>query len=471
MPRNGTGTYSLPSPPSPFVAGTLATASDQNTRDNDVAQALTESIARDGQTVITANLPMSGFKHTGVTAASGASSRTEYVGAGALQDGSVLWLGATGGAANAYTITAVPALSALVTGMVIRVTWHASNTGPSTLNLSSLGVKNIKVRTGGGLADPRANELRASMWSDLLYDGTQLQVIGAALQPATQAEVDAGTSAIVALTPAVFAASSALANVLNQINGGYTDVASATTTDIGAPGVASVRITGTTTITGFGTIAAATRRRLRFAGALILTHNATSLILPTGSNITTAAGDTAVAISLGSGNWVVTDYQRANGRPVTGASASVWTFPRVQFQHQLASGTNSPTYAASGWRTVSINTEVLDTDNRGAVAANVITLQPGRYKVTAEVMCFNSAGTVTARLRLRNTTAGSTIVQGVNSGSNQSAGVATLGGTFEITAATTIELQIWPTFGLTASGAMTTGESEIYTNIMFEADA
>lgn len=92
-----------------------------------------------------------------------------------------------------------------------------------------------------------------------------------------------------------------------------TDVASATTTDLGAVASENVRITGTTTITGFGTIAAGTVRRGRFSGALLLTHNATSLILPSAANITTAAGDTFEAISLGSGNWYLLSFTRASG--------------------------------------------------------------------------------------------------------------------------------------------------------------
>lgn len=99
----------------------------------------------------------------------------------------------------------------------------------------------------------------------------------------------------------------------------YADVASASTADIGAAASAHVRITGTTTITSFGTVAAGTRRKVRFAGALTLTYNATSLILPTAASLTTAANDTLEAVSLGSGNWIVTDYQRATGQPVATA--------------------------------------------------------------------------------------------------------------------------------------------------------
>lgn len=92
------------------------------------------------------------------------------------------------------------------------------------------------------------------------------------------------------------------------------DVASAATTDIGAATSNRVRITGTTTITSLGSIAAGACRTVTFAGALTLTHNATSLILPGGANITTAAGDVAEFESLGAGNWRCTGYMRANGR-------------------------------------------------------------------------------------------------------------------------------------------------------------
>lgn len=94
------------------------------------------------------------------------------------------------------------------------------------------------------------------------------------------------------------------------------DIASATTTDIGAATGNYVTITGTTTITGLGTVQAGTHRWVRFSGALTLTHNATSLILPGGQNITTAAGDCALFISEGSGNWRCQFYQKASGLPI-----------------------------------------------------------------------------------------------------------------------------------------------------------
>lgn len=94
------------------------------------------------------------------------------------------------------------------------------------------------------------------------------------------------------------------------------DIASATTTDIGAATGNFVDITGTTTITGLGTVQAGTHRWVKFSGALTLTHNATSLILPGGASITTAAGDTALFVSLGSGNWRCLFYSKASGQAV-----------------------------------------------------------------------------------------------------------------------------------------------------------
>jgi hypothetical protein len=90
----------------------------------------------------------------------------------------------------------------------------------------------------------------------------------------------------------------------------FATIASAATTDLSTVGSQNVTVTGTTTITAFGTAPAGTFRRLVFSGVLTLTHNATSLILPQGGNVVTAAGDSLEAVSLGSGNWRVTSYQR-----------------------------------------------------------------------------------------------------------------------------------------------------------------
>ena len=104
------------------------------------------------------------------------------------------------------------------------------------------------------------------------------------------------------------------------------DIASATTTDIGVQNTSFLRVTGTTTITSFGTSYRGPRF-LTFADAVTLTNSST-LVLPGGADITTAAGDSLIVIpgatSGTSDKWIVVAYQKAqNAFPVTSGSASV----------------------------------------------------------------------------------------------------------------------------------------------------
>jgi len=146
----------------------------------------------------------------------------------------------------------------------------------------------------------------------------------------------------------------------------WTDVASASTTDLGAVASANLRITGTTTINSFGTVASGTTRELRFAGALTLTYNATSMILPGGASITTAANDTAIAVSLGSGNWLVCHYQRAAGTPLVGGSVAVaGTFKNLKI---ITTSNTAATITADS---------VVATDGTNFVASGTLSLTLG----------------------------------------------------------------------------------------------
>jgi hypothetical protein len=118
------------------------------------------------------------------------------------------------------------------------------------------------------------------------------------------------------------------------------NLASAATTDIGAQNSVFLNITGTTTITSFGTNYNGPRY-IRFDGALTLTHNATTLILPGAANITTAAGDSAIVVPSGSpaNGWRVAGYQKADGSNL---------FPILQIQPISASvAGNALTISAS----------------------------------------------------------------------------------------------------------------------------
>ncbi|MEH3144413.1 MAG: DUF2793 domain-containing protein [Methylobacterium frigidaeris] len=101
-----------------------------------------------------------------------------------------------------------------------------------------------------------------------------------------------------------------------------TTLASAATLDLGAAPTLKVAITGSATVTSFGTSPNRVRL-LRFTGALTLTH-AAGLVLPRGANLVTAAGDTGLAVSDDTGAWRLWSYQRATGRALAGpASAEI----------------------------------------------------------------------------------------------------------------------------------------------------
>lgn len=65
MSRNGSGVYNLPAG-NPVVTGTTISSTWANNTLSDIATALTNSIATDGQTAMTGNLPMGGNKITGL---------------------------------------------------------------------------------------------------------------------------------------------------------------------------------------------------------------------------------------------------------------------------------------------------------------------------------------------------------------------------------------------------------------------
>lgn len=94
------------------------------------------------------------------------------------------------------------------------------------------------------------------------------------------------------------------------------DIASASTCNIGAMASTKLRITGTTGITSFGTVYRGPIL-IRMAGALTITHNATTLVCPGIANLVTAAGDVLMAFpktttSGTSNGWQVVLMSRAS---------------------------------------------------------------------------------------------------------------------------------------------------------------
>lgn len=143
--------------------------------------------------------------------------------------------------------------------------------------------------------------------------------------------------------------------------GAQSSIASAATTDLGTIQTRNALITGATPITSFGSNASVNSPiyQVTFAAALTLTYNATSLITPSAGNIYTQAGDTAVVLYLGSGNWQVLSY-----------SANTY-IPGVQ---SIAGGFKNLVITVTGNSTATITADALtleDASGRAYRAKNV----------------------------------------------------------------------------------------------------
>lgn len=77
MARNGSGVFSLISG-NPVITGSTVSSTWANNTLSDIANALTTSIATDGQAVVTANIPMNSKKLTGLASATTAGDALAY---------------------------------------------------------------------------------------------------------------------------------------------------------------------------------------------------------------------------------------------------------------------------------------------------------------------------------------------------------------------------------------------------------
>ena len=115
--------------------------------------------------------------------------------------------------------------------------------------------------------------------------------------------------------------------------------------------------------------------------------------------------------------------------------------PTAIFNEQQASGTSGGTFTSGSWVKRVLNTTVINTITGCSIASSVITLGAGTYNVTAYAPAFQVNSHKT---RLQNTTAGTTIVLGMNAYTSTS-GYATahsiLNVVFTLTGSTNIELQ------------------------------
>jgi len=256
-------------------------ADDADTHDQDLASGINGSLQKNGDNRPTGNIDWGGFL---ITNLGGLSSATEVAVASATTT-DVL-----GTSALFVSVTGTTTITSLGTGTktlkIVRFTGILMLTHHSTTLILPTGA-NITTAAGDTMIVTSDASSNARV---IMYQRADGSAPGGAASMASLTDGDSWTAEVT--------------------------VASDTTCNILAAASDFIAISGTTTITSFGT-GTNKIRFVRATGAHLLTHNGTSLILPTGADITTASGDTYIVISDGSSNARVYGYQRASGEPLT----------------------------------------------------------------------------------------------------------------------------------------------------------
>ena len=182
-----------------------------------------------------------------------------------------------------------------------------------------------------------------------------------------------------------------MAQQIGEVGALGADTASASTTDLSAVHGWFANISGTNTITSFGTVPAGKIFHLRMTNGLTLTYNATSMILPNATNLAIGAGDVVTMLSLGSGNW-----RLLNSVPATGSALPPGTI--VDFGGTTAPGgwllCNGQAVSRTGYPLLYAAISTLYGAGDGSTTFNVPDFR-GRAAIGNDTMGSSAAGRIT----------------------------------------------------------------------------
>ena len=169
MSYNGSGVFQINTTGQPVVAGTVISSTAFNALTSDLATGLSTAITKDGQTTVTANIPLAGFKITGLGAATVGTDAVQY---GQIQSNTDKLVTVSG--TDTLTGSVTPALTAYAAGNLFSFVVANTNTGAVTINIDGVGSKAI-TRTGSTALV--AGDMVAGEVVLIEYDGTRFQLL------------------------------------------------------------------------------------------------------------------------------------------------------------------------------------------------------------------------------------------------------------------------------------------------------
>jgi len=217
---------------------------------NGFATGLSTCITKDGQTTITANLPLSGYKFTGGGVA---TASTEYATYGQIMTSKTL--PTVGGTADAITISHSIPYTALYSGM--EVSWLSGGVNTTAVTLAVDGQSAKAVNRSGGTA-LAAGDIPNAEQITVRYDGTQFELISVAGKTPFLHTTNTFAKATTFSAATTFSSSATIGTTLSvtgAITGSSTLAIGAITSTGAINGVASLNIAGNSTAAGFITLA------------------------------------------------------------------------------------------------------------------------------------------------------------------------------------------------------------------------
>ena len=162
-------------------------APDMDRHDQDQAEGIQACLAKNGENVATADLPMDGHKHTGVE---DAAASDHYAAYGQVLALTTPFIGAAsvGGTGNAVELTPVPAIAAYVVGRGYRYFAEEANTDEATISISGLAPVALRRNNGSALED---QDITAGRYVVVIYNGSHFRTN---ISPPVEEQDDAGLS-------------------------------------------------------------------------------------------------------------------------------------------------------------------------------------------------------------------------------------------------------------------------------------
>ena len=346
MSFNGSGTFVINTAGQPVVSGTVISSTAFNALTADLATGLSTCLTKDGQTTPTANIPMGSNKITGLALGTDATDAPTL---SQVQSTTVKLIASVSGA-DTITGSLTPSLAAYAAGQMFYFVAAGDNTGAVTLNINSLGAKNV---TKNGTTALTAGDIKSGQTVVVIYDGTRFQVVS--------------TTSLTGVTGA--------SNTNLGVAAGDSYTTGTNNTAIGVNALTAATSSSSNTAVGYGALDANTTGNgvntavgNNALGAVSTGYGCVGIGASAGTGLTTATFSTALGYEAGyTGNY--------SGSTMLGETATVTGNNQVQLGF---SSTTTYAYGAVQDRSDARDkTDIADTD---LGLAFVMALRPRKYR-------------------------------------------------------------------------------------------